>query len=481
MACSVFKEIFKRGADKMNIVFVGGGSFRTLPIVRAVLSEGNILRGGSIRLVDFNIERAETVGRFIMRCPEFAGSGCTVSWTDKIGMALPGADLVSVSFPVGSLKTCLLSERASWKHGFFGSDQLSVSGAFRSVTGGVVLHDIARKMEKHCPRAWLVDFANPVSVYSGLVNNHTKVRALGICAGFSNHRWDLSRILFDKDDCCNEFKVSAAGVNHCSILLRGTFRGKDIYGLLDRKIGVERWKPCRIPKMPRAEKSIRYGLSKLAEMRRRFGTILFSTEQDGLMTVFSDEKTPWEMSGPPGTSTPAGLNRYMKEKAESRKRTDAEFRSYLDKDMDDSFWQKSPLENPYFASNPSDVTVPIIRALGGTSREWIVASLPNNGAVKGFKDRTVLEYSLHLDKDGVHPEPDLEIPDCFHGLMSSLASHQTLLGDAIATLDPKLFSDALFAYPIHQNTKAAKTLWRDLLRIHGNEMPAVFQKAKDYF
>ncbi len=475
------EENFKRGVQKMNVVFVGGGSFRTLPIVRAVLAERNILRGGGIRLVDFNIERAETVGRFIMKCPEYAGSGCAVTWTDKIEQALPGADMVSVSFPVGSLKVCRLSEKASQKHGFFGSDQLSVSGAFRSVTGGVVLHDIARQMEKHCPCAWLVDFANPVAVYSGLVNNHTKVRALGICAGFSNHRWDLSRLLFDKDECCDEFKVSSAGVNHCSLLLRGTWRGRDIYGLLDRKINSGGWKPCRIPKMPKSEKSIRYALLKLAEMRRRFGTILFSTEQDGLEIVFLGEKFPWNSPGTRGTSASVGLDKWVKKMAEERARANLEFRSYLDRELNGAFWSKSPLENPFFAANPMDVTVPIIRALGGASREWIVASLPNNGAVKGFKDRAVLEYSLHLDKEGVHPEPDLEIPDFFHGLMSSLASHQTLLGDAIATLDPKLFSDALFAYPIHQNTKAAKALWRDLLKIHEKEMPAVFQKAKDYF
>jgi alpha-galactosidase/6-phospho-beta-glucosidase family protein len=93
----------------------------------------------------------------------------------------------------------------------------------------------------------------------------------------------------------------------------------------------------------------------------------------------------------------------------------------------------------------------------------------------------VLEYSLHLDQDGVHPDPDLEVPDCYHGLISALATHQTLLGDAIATRDPKLFAAALFTYPLNQNTRETRTLWRELLEIHAAEMPADFQKAKDYF
>ncbi|MBN1863487.1 MAG: hypothetical protein JW808_01160 [Victivallales bacterium] len=463
----------------MNVVFVGGGSFRTLPIVRAAMSDRKLFHRGRITLVDFNLDRAETVGRLIMKTPEYAKSACEILWTDKLDKALPGADVVSVSFPVGSLKTCALSDIACAKHGFFGSDQLSLSGAFRSVTGGKILLDIARHMEKHCPKAWLVDFANPVAVYSGMVNNNTKIKALGVCGGFTNHRWDLTRLLFDKDEYCDEFKVSSAGVNHCAILLRGTYRGKDIYKLLDKSINRKGWKACRIPKFPKSERHIRYGLERLAEMRRRFGTIIFSTEGDGMQHVFFEEMQKNMMKNFKARSLPQ-IEKSAREQAEARKKIDIEFKAHLDMSLDAAFWARGPLENPLFAIGFGDATVLVLKALAG-SKQWIAASYPNRGAVKGFKDRTVLEYSMYLDKDGVHPEPDLEVPDCFHGLISSLATHQTLLGDAIAASDPKIFADALFSYPIYQNSKAAKTLWKDLLKIHAKEMPAEFQKAKDYF
>jgi 6-phospho-beta-glucosidase len=177
----------------VNVVFIGGGSFWTLPVVRGAMQDPGVFNAGEIRLVDFNLPRVETVARLIMRTPEFAKSGCRVTWTDKLEKALPGADVVSVSFPVGSYRVNTLSEQACARHGLFGNDQLSASGAFRAVTGGTVLLGIARLMEKHCSKAWLVDFANPVAIYSGMVNNHTRIRALGICAGFNNHRWDMTR------------------------------------------------------------------------------------------------------------------------------------------------------------------------------------------------------------------------------------------------------------------------------------------------
>ena len=463
----------------MNIVFIGGGSFRTLPILRAALAEPGLLGSGRVWLVDFDLARAETVARMAMKAPEFAASGCEVRWTDKLDLALPGADLVSVSFPVGSLKVCTLSEQASLKHGFFGSDQLSLSGAFRSITGGVILLDIARRMEKHCPKAWLVDFANPVAVYSGIVNNHTKIKALGICGGFNNHRWDLSRLVLNRDAFDDQFNVVSAGVNHLSFILRGTYQGKELYGLIDKNIGRKGWKPCRMTTFPGIEKRIQEGIARLAEMRRRFGTILFSTEGDGMMHIFFEEMMA-QMRRGYRPLTPAQIARNEESARRARAKADADFRAHLDRPLDAAFWAMKPWENPHFAADPQEPTVAVLRALGGNKRQWLAASLPNRGAVKGFKDRTVLEYSGHLDSDGIHPDPGLEIPDCFHGLISSLAAFQTLLGDAVATRDPKLLHEALYAYPLYHNTNAAKSLWKELLRIHAPEMPPVFQKAKDY-
>ncbi len=489
----------------MNIVFVGGGSFRTLPIVRAAMTDKSLFQKGKIWLVDLNLERAETVGRFIMKSPEYSGTDCEIKWTDNLDKALPGADMVSISFPVGSLKVCRLSEETSVKHGFIGSDQISLSGAFRSITGGVTILNIAKKMEKYCPDAWLVSHANPVAVYSAMVNNHTKIKALGVCSGINNHRWDLTRLIFDKDEYSDEFKVSVAGVNHCSFVLRGTYRNKDIYELIDKSIGRKGWKPCHLTKFKDIDKSVRESLKWLAEMRRRFGTIIFSTEWDGMAHIFFEEIFSYSMrnyynykstsiSQVAGGYTAGNINlanykptsmpqieKWTKEQTKKRHHLDMEFRSYLNKELGADFWAKDPLENPHFGAHFSDPIVIVIKSLGKNSKQWLVASYPNKGAVKGFKDRMVLEYSMFLDKEGVHPEPDLEVPDCFQGIISSLTAHQTLLGDAIALSDPKIFSEALFAYPFHQNTSEAKSLWKELLKIHAKEIPAIFQKAKDYF
>ena len=462
----------------MKAVFVGGGSFRTLPIVRAAMAGKNAFKNGEIWLVDFNLARVETVGRLIMRTPEFAGSGCTAKWTDQLDQALPGADVVSVSFPVGSGKVCMQSEQASRKYGFHGSDQLSVSGAFRSLTGGTIILDIARRMEKYCPDAWLVDHANPVAVYSGMVNNHTRIKALGLCGSCYHPRWDLARLLFEEDQYRDVFKFASAGVNHLTFLLRCKYKGRDVYKMLDEKYGDRPWTP-RLAKVPPASlKVLHFSYHIWCRMRQQFGMITCSNELEGPIHIYPDEFpiTAGEKPLPAAAIKAAAVKARL-----AREKADLEFRAHLDRKLDAAFWAQGDLENRYFGAAPSDPTAVVLKALGTDQPQWLAASTLNRGAVRGFKDRTVLEYSFTLDRNGIRPDPDLEVPDCFHGLMSALATHQTLLGDAIATRDPKLFSDALFAYPIHQNDIATKALWRILLKIHAAEMPAEFQLAKNYF
>lgn len=464
----------------MKMTFIGGGSFRTLPILREALKTPRVLEGGEVQLLDLNVARAEVVGRMIQKTPEYRAAPFRIGWTDRAAPALEGADLVSLSMPVGSQTVCRLSEQASRAHGFHGSDQLSVSGSMRGLTGGRIVLDYARQMERLCPNAWLVIFANPVAIYSGLVNNHTSIRALGICGGFGNHRWDLTRLLLGRDEYRDEYDVDVAGVNHLSFITRGQYRGGDLYAALDRSL-TRGWKPPRIPSVsPLYASMIRRGLEHLAEMYRRLGFIIFSTEGDGMIHLFFEAMMAEKWNRAPPVATRAQLLASERKGRAARAAWDATFRGYLDRELPASFWAEPPENARWLAPARGDVTPYVMRALAGLGPQRFVASRVNRGAVAGFKDRTVLEYAMTMDRKGVKPARNLEVPDPVHGLISSLATHQTLIGDAVATRDPKTLAEALFAYPLFQNTRQARALFRDLLRIHAPEIDPVFQKARPY-
>ena len=198
-------------SEKMNVVFLGGGSIRLLPLIRGIFSASpGAFQNGAIRLVDRELDRAEAVGKLILACPEYEQVGCQVVWTDDLDSVLPGTDVVYLTMAAKREP----SESQSWflgnRYGFVAGDNLSVAGAFLSLRLGRTILNIARKMERHCPGALMLIFPNPVAVYSHLVNTQTRIRALGICGGFNNHKWDLSR-LTGRDVFDPEWQVVAAG------------------------------------------------------------------------------------------------------------------------------------------------------------------------------------------------------------------------------------------------------------------------------
>ena len=469
----------KARSSGWKVAFVGGGSYRLVPILRAAVARGRLLDGGEVRLVDLDVARAEAVGRMIRRTPELAGLDCKVTWGGNMDRALDGADALYVTMAVGDPLTVGLSDRASMERGFLSSDQLSATGAFLALTAGPAILSFARKMEKRCPDAIMLIFANPVAVYSGMVNNHTSIRALGLCGGFGNHRWDLTRLM-GRDEYRDEYDVDVAGINHLSFILNGTFRGEDLYAVLGRHL-TEDWRPPRIGGVHRwLAPHIGYALRKLAYMYHHFGRIIFSTEGDGMAHFFYEEMFQRSAKGyrrPTLAQLRAGARRARDRRAQA----DRDFRSHLDKDLDEGFWSLPLWKNPWFGRDDRDLAVTILSALAGMGPQRIVASAVHRGAVAGFKDRTVLEYSQLVDRRGPRPAGRYEIPDCFHGIIAPLATHQTLLGDAIATRDPRVLADALFAYPVQQNTRGARALFKDLLTIHKDAIGAEFQRTRDYF
>ena len=469
------------GKGGLKIVFVGGGSLRILPIVRGLLHRHPAaLDGGAIRLVDRVVSRAETVGRLLDRIPERKNATFDISWSSDIERSLDGADVLYVTMAVGRTDLFLKAQKVCMQNGFIASDQISPTGAFLALTAGPTILRFARLMEKSCPTARMLIYANPVAVYSGMVGNHTKVSALGLCGGFANHRYDLTRILTGRDGYSEEYDVDVAGVNHLSFIIRGRHRGRDLYEL----IAAACRKPFRRIALPRERPAMRthinYGLIKLREMHRRFGYIIYSTEGDGMAHLFHEEMYERSMAkwAPPSPEAVCDAERSSQR---NREKMQQEYESYVGKDLDARFWAKMDREgHRLWGRNTADVTLLALKGLAGLGREKLVGSRPHRGAVDGFPERAVLEFSQFADRDGFHAAPGLFVPPCFHGLIAALSMHQTLLGDAIAAGDPKILADALFAYPIHQNTRASRRMFRRLVRIFGPQIPDVFQKTVDY-
>jgi len=459
----------------MNLVFLGGGSLRILPIVRALLQTPEVFHGGSIRLVDLKLERAQAVGTLIMRSPEFRNVRCEVTWTSDLDRALDGADLFYLTTAIEREPSASQALQAACKYGYLHSDQLSINGSFLAARAGNMVMNFARKMEKYCPEAMMLIFANPVPVFSAAVTNYTKIRALGICEGFGNHRWDLSRIC-GRDRYESDWNVVAAGVNHLSFILRGEYQGRNMDEVLGENLAAD-WQPMPITSYDCGDRILE-GLQKLVDIYRRFRTMVFSSEPDGMAHILWSwglEQQQQLLARRSKDFNPDTLA------ADSLRRVEQQFADFISiaASSSEPDWNPSISKNRFFGVDFTEISVPIIRALAGLETMRITASHPNRGAVRDFPDQAALEYTMDLHGKSIIPVENQYIPSPFKGLIASLSEHQTLMADAIAQQDGRIFADALEAYPMNKFSANRIPYFLRMFDIF-SDLPPMLQQAKTY-
>jgi len=463
----------------MKIVIVGAGSYRVLGIMRSALAIPGVLDGGEINLYDLDTTRSGTMGKLIMKSPEFKRAGCRVTWGTSLEEALEGADAVGVILVAIPLKRYLLNEEASFRHGFISSDNVSPNGSFSGLNIAPVLLNLARKMEKHCPNAWLLNFVNPIAVLSAMINNHTKIKALGLCAGFTNHLWDISRI-FGTDEEAKDLQVETAGINHLSFIRKGTYNGKDLFEQLDRRLTPD-WKMCQQQdwRPESGKKMCANSVTQLVRFYRELGVLIFSTEGDGMDHLKYDEAVAHQRQTTPSISADE-IEAHIKNKAAIRAQDDLSFQEHLDQELDQNFWENHWKKDQRFRRFDEDIFVRIFTALAGVKETRFAASRPNHGSIAGLKDRYAIEATYTLFKNDLKPVAVHEVPDIAEGVISGIASHHTMLGDAIVAQDPKLLAHALLAYPMRPYSKEAKELYKEMIAINSEGLSPALRRASDY-
>lgn len=464
----------------MKIVIVGGGAHRVLGILRSALAVPGALENGEIALVDLNPTRAEAMARILSMTPELRGRNCRIHWSQSLEVALEGANVVGVIMPALSTRAMIAGEEICLRHGFIASDNVSPLGSLCGVKIAPTLMRIARLMEIHCPDAWLVNFVNPVAVISGMINNNTRIRALGVCQGFTNHRWDIARI-FGNDEEADHIEVTAAGINHLSYITKGTWKGGDLFDALRERLGPDWTAPELSDRWSEgARVNIQNSVSQLVRFWRELGVLIFSTEGDGMAHLRYEEEVEFARQRH-RTLSPGELEVLLSNQASARQESNRAFEEWAGRNLDEAFWSTYGVRDQRFHRVDNDIFVRIFSALAGVREERIVTSRCNEGAILGFKDREVVEYSQRISEAGISHDGPYEVPEVVQGLTAGLSAHQTLLGDALASEDPEMLARALISYPMNPYSRSSRAAFQELFAVTGEEIPPALRPAVHYF
>lgn len=461
----------------MKMTFVGGGAHRFASTARTILGRAEGIPVHEIALHDTDAARAETMATLIEKCPEFRANPCRVTRNQSLDEALDGADLVYVVICVGNRLLYELSTHACGRHGFICSENITPSGAINALKVGPVILDIARRMERLCPDAWLLDFSNPCAVLGGVAALHTKIFSLGICEGFSNHLWDIPR-LFGRDEKAADADIHSAGVNHVSFIATGSrLDGRDLYEQLDELIAAGPWTPPRLSDRWNEEwkTNITGGLKQLLLAYQRYGRLPFTTEAAGMALLnISGLHEPWARRLAALTTADAEIA------VEARKRAaqtvNKTFSDLAAAEPGSIPWNSDDMKFMHLQRNEDNLMVLLTRAKAGETVR-VATSVPNNGAIEDFPERHIVEFTQIFENGGMRPTCRHSLPPHLHGYVAALAAHQTLLADAIAHDCPETLVRAMSCYPVHRDTRAFWACWREVLEISRGDVSPNLMRA----
>lgn len=217
------------------ITFLGAGS--TI-FARNILGDVMVtpaLRDSEIRLYDIDNERLEE-SKLLLDNLNKNVNGNAAKISTFLGQAqrknaLRGADYVVNAVQIGGYEpSTVIDFEVPKKYGLRQTigDTIGIGGIFRALRTIPVVLDFARDIEEVCPRAWFLNYSNPMAILTGAMLRGSGVKTVGLCHSYQVCAENLLRAV-GMIDLHQNSQWKIAGINHMAWLLEITHEGKDLY------------------------------------------------------------------------------------------------------------------------------------------------------------------------------------------------------------------------------------------------------------
>ncbi|WP_030345173.1 6-phospho-beta-glucosidase [Streptomyces sp. NRRL S-1022] len=164
----------------MKLTVVGGGSTYTPELVDGFARLRDTLPVEELVLVDPAADRLEPVGGLARRIFARQGHPGRIVTTSDLDAGVDGADAVLLQLRVGGQAAREQDETWPLECGCIGQETTGAGGLAKALRTVPVVLDIAERVRRTNPRAWIIDFTNPVGIVTRalLQAGH---RAVGLC------------------------------------------------------------------------------------------------------------------------------------------------------------------------------------------------------------------------------------------------------------------------------------------------------------
>ncbi|WP_329227920.1 6-phospho-beta-glucosidase [Streptomyces canus] len=170
----------------MKLTVVGGGSTYTPELIDGFARLRDTLPVEELVLVDPAAERLELVGGLARRIFAKQGHPGRITTTDDLDRGVDGADAVLLQLRVGGQAARERDETWPLECGCIGQETTGAGGLAKALRTVPVILDIAERVRRTNPDAWIIDFTNPVGIVTRalLQAGHKAVGLCNVAIGF---------------------------------------------------------------------------------------------------------------------------------------------------------------------------------------------------------------------------------------------------------------------------------------------------------
>ncbi|WP_328326596.1 MULTISPECIES: 6-phospho-beta-glucosidase [unclassified Streptomyces] len=217
----------------MKLAVVGGGSTYTPELIDGFARLRDTLPISELVLVDPAADRLELVGGLARRIFAKQGHPGVITTTSDLDAGVADADAVLLQLRVGGQAARQQDETWPLECGCVGQETTGAGGLAKAMRTVPVVLDIAERVRRTNPDAWIIDFTNPVGIVTRalLQAGHKAVGLCNVAIGFQR------KFAAHLDVAPSDVFLNHVGLNHLTWELGVRLGGPDGEDVLPKLLG----------------------------------------------------------------------------------------------------------------------------------------------------------------------------------------------------------------------------------------------------
>ncbi|MEU2536642.1 6-phospho-beta-glucosidase [Streptomyces iakyrus] len=416
----------------MKLTVVGGGSTYTPELVDGFARLRDTLPVEELVLMDPARDRLELVGGLARRIFTRQDHTGRITTTDNLDEAVDGADAVLLQLRVGGQAARQQDETWPLECGCVGQETTGAGGLAKALRTVPVVLDIADRVRRTNPHAWIIDFTNPVGIVTRalLRAGHKAVGLCNVAIGLQRKFAALLSV------APSEIHLDHVGLNHLTWETAVRLGGPEGEDVLPKLLGEHGDRIASDLRLPRPL------LDTLGVVPSYY-----------LRYYYAHDEVVRELRTKPSRAAEvAAMEREL-------------LALYADPALDEKPELLAGRGGAFYSEAAVDLAAAL---LGGGGTPYQVVNTYNRGMLPFLPDDAVIEVQAAVGAKGATPLPVHPVDPLYAGLMADVTAYEHLALEAALHGGRDRVFRALLSHPLIGQYAYAETL-TDQLIAHNRE------------